>query len=822
MQESEAMQKPTAADLSRHLFSWRSPAARIASLYALVSGVWIIGSDALVHTLSPDQKTAELFSIIKGWAFVAVTAMMLWGLIQRLLVQIAASEADLRASEERTRTIYDGVNDAIFIHDAHSGEIHDVNLTACRMFGYRREDFRKLSVKDLSSGVEPFTQERAMELLSRALSENEATAEWHARRRDGRLFWTEVSARPAMIGGQTRLLVTIRDITKRRRATDEVRKLSLAVEQSPVSIVITDPRGDIEYVNPATCRLTGYTASEIIGRNPRLFKTEHTTAEEYRNIWETIASGGEWHGEFHNRKKNGELYWESASISPITDQNGKITHYLAVKEDITARKSAEEKLIRQEALLEAAGDIAHVGGWEFDPVSSVGSWSTEVARIHDLDPSYQISPERGLEFYPGESRKKIEAAVAAAVNEAKPYDLELEFISATGRRRWVRTIGRPIVENGRVVLVRGALQDITARKEAERALQESEAHYRSLFENMLNGFAFCRMEYKDGLPVDFTFLRVNAAFSSLTGLADAEGKMLTEAIPGILYTDSAFLEVFADIVRTGGSSRFETHVQALDMWLSIAVYSPMQDHFVAVFDVITERKRAEQELKESRLQLRALLDRLRKTREQERTRLSREVHDVLGQLLTGIKMDLSWIERRAARIDELELRDAMVDKISGTTELTDMMLESVQKIARDLRPSLLDNLGLPSALQAEARQFSDRTGISCVISDLPAPDELSPDCATEVFRIFQEILTNIARHSRATQVRISLTRGAGGVKLVVADNGCGISPDALKDPDSLGLLGMAERAEVLGGSVDIQGVPEAGTRVTLTIPDGVA
>lgn len=816
------MKKPIAADLSRHLFSWRSPATRIAGLYALVSGVWIIGSDSLVHSLAPDQHTAELYSIIKGWAFVAVTAMMLWGLIQRLLVQIAAAEGELRSSEERTRTIYNGVNDAILIHDAETGEILDVNLTACRMFGYQAEDLRRLEVKDLSSGEGIYTQEHAMGLMARALEENEVTAEWQARRRDGRLFWAEVSARPAVIGGETRLLVTIRDITKRRRATDEVRKLSLAVEQSPVSIIITDPRGDIEYVNPATCRQTGYAASELIGRNPRLLKTGRTSAEEYRHLWKTIAAGGNWYGEFCNRRKNGDLYWESASISPIKDQSGRIAHYLAVKENITERKAAEEKLMRQEALLEAAGDIAHVGGWEFDPVTMQGSWSAEVARIHDLPADYQITPQRGLEFYQGESRARIEAAVAAAVKDGTPYDLELEFVSASGTEKWVRTIGRPVVENGRVVQVRGALQEITERKLAERALRESEAHYRSLFDNMLNGFAYCRMEYKDGLPVDFTFLRVNAAFYKLTGLADVEGRTLTDAIPGVLYTDSAFFEHHARVVRTGESARFETHVQAMDMWLSVAVYSPVSDHFVVVFDVITERKRAEVELNESRLQLRALLGRLRKTREQERTRLSREVHDVLGQLLTGIKMDLSWLERRAIRIDELDLRDAMVEKISGTTSLTDMMLESVQKIARDLRPSLLDNIGLSSALEAEARQFADRTGITCVVTELPVPDDFSPDVSTEVFRIFQEVLTNIARHSRASEVRISLTRGPEGVKLVVSDNGCGTSPVALRDPHSLGLLGMSERAEELGGKVDIQGGPERGTRVTLTIPNEVA
>ena len=351
------MKTPNAADLSRQFLSWRSPATRIACLYGLVSGIWIITSDKAVNWLAPNHEIAALANLIKGWFFVAVTAVMLWGLVQRLLMQIAASEADLRESEEHTRTIYDGVNEAIFIHDAQTGEILDVNQTACRMFGWTREEFRNLRVEDLSSGVEPYTQENAMRVIARGIAEAGFTFEWHARRRDGRLFWTEGSARPAMIGRQARLIVTARDITKRKDAMAVVRKLSRAVEQSPVSIVITSPAGEIEYVNPATCKLTGYTAAELIGENPRLLKTNHTSPEEYRRLWDCIISGGEWHGEFRNRKKCGNLYWEATSISPITDDDGRITHFLAVKEDITERKAAEEKLMRQEALLEEAGEM---------------------------------------------------------------------------------------------------------------------------------------------------------------------------------------------------------------------------------------------------------------------------------------------------------------------------------------------------------------------------------------------------------------------------------------------------------------------------------
>ncbi|MFQ5631922.1 MAG: PAS domain S-box protein, partial [bacterium] len=144
------------------------------------------------------------------------------------------------------------------------------------------------------------------------------------------------------------------EISERKRAEDALRKLSHAVEQSPVSIIITDTEGNIEYVNPKFKEVTGYTSEEVFGKSPRILKFGETPPEEYKRLWETITSGKEWRGEFHNKKKNGELYWELASISPVTNLKGEITHFLAVKEDITERKRADEQIRNQNVLLEKA------------------------------------------------------------------------------------------------------------------------------------------------------------------------------------------------------------------------------------------------------------------------------------------------------------------------------------------------------------------------------------------------------------------------------------------------------------------------------------
>ena len=147
-----------------------------------------------------------------------------------------------------------------------------------------------------------------------------------------------------IIGGIESLV----DVTEHRRVEHELRKLSSAVEQSPSVIMITDVNGTIEYVNPRFTAVTGYTASEVIGQRPSLLKSGHTAAAEYEELWETITAGGEWRGEFLNKKKGGELYWELATILPIRDSGGRITHFLGIKEDITARKHAEQAL--QESL----------------------------------------------------------------------------------------------------------------------------------------------------------------------------------------------------------------------------------------------------------------------------------------------------------------------------------------------------------------------------------------------------------------------------------------------------------------------------------------
>ena len=231
----------------------------------------------------------------------------------------------------------------------------------------------------------------------------------------------------------------------------------------------------------------------------------------------------------------------------------------------------------------------------------------------------------------------------------------------------------------------------------------------------------------------------------------------------------------------------------------------------------SERLRAEEDLRTSGQQLRALTARLETLREDERIHISREIHDELGQKLTGLKMDLHWLENRLPQIGDEKLRAALEEKIVTAATTADETMVTVQRIAAELRPAMLDSLGLISTLRYEAKQFEGRTNIPVTINLPAGAVNLNSAVATTAYRIFQEVLTNVARHAQATKVQVMLEVSGGKLRLQVEDNGVGVSSEDLLNPRSLGLLGMKERAAMLYGSVRVEGAPGQGTIVRLEI-----
>lgn len=227
-----------------------------------------------------------------------------------------------------------------------------------------------------------------------------------------------------------------------------------------------------------------------------------------------------------------------------------------------------------------------------------------------------------------------------------------------------------------------------------------------------------------------------------------------------------------------------------------------------------ERQRAEDKLRRSLDQLRALTTYLQYVREEERTRIAREVHDELGQALTGLKLDMSWLGSKLGRSAK-----PVQQKVKTMVDHIDETIQTVRRIATELRPGILDSLGLVAAMEWQANEFHQRTGIPCVVTtsidDTVVWDQ---DITTVFFRIYQETLTNIIRHAQATRVDVRIDQPDGFLVMTVADNGRGISEEEMASSRSLGLVGMRERAMLIGGELLLTGAPGQGTTVTLKVP----
>ena len=265
------------------------------------------------------------------------------------------AENELRESREKYKNLVENINDVVYEID-NTGKITYMSPIITEISGFPdsyytgKSLFKFINEKDLEITREKFENI----IFSGMINPFEFRISDHS----DNIVWLRTSSKPVLREGKTiGIRGTAVDITKNKMADEQIRKLSRAMEQSPASVIITDRRGIIEYVNPKFTELTGYSLAEAAGKTSRLLKSGYTRKEDYENLWKVITSGGEWRGEFHNKRKDGSLYWEQASISPIKDSEENITHFLAVKEDITERKKLTDDLIEAKARAEASDKL---------------------------------------------------------------------------------------------------------------------------------------------------------------------------------------------------------------------------------------------------------------------------------------------------------------------------------------------------------------------------------------------------------------------------------------------------------------------------------
>ncbi|HXH39833.1 MAG TPA: PAS domain S-box protein, partial [Thermoanaerobaculia bacterium] len=453
--------------------------------------------------------------------------------------------------------------------------------------------------------------------------------------------------------------------------------------------------------------------------------------------------------------------------------------------------------------------------------------SVDTGEMLYISPAYEALWGRSRDSLYREPRSFTEAIHpedrqrVAAIDEGEGthgFDVEYRVVRPDASIRWIRARGFPIEdESGRVYRLAGIAEDITERRAAAEAVKQAENRIRLIIDTMPVMAWSLR---PDGI-VDF----LNQRWMDYAGLSleqyveDPTGPIHPDDIPRVIerwLVSMAAREPDEDEMRLRGAD-------GKYRWFLVRTVPLFDDqgHVVKWYGTSTDiedRKQAEEAVKTAGEQLRALSARLHSAREEEGIRIAREIHDELGAALTSLRWDLEGVKKALCEPGKPSSTGDLRARLEAILEMTDGMVNMVRRIASDLRPVVLDVLGLEEAIEWQARQFKEQTGIA-VHCDTPRDHiALNPEQSTAIFRIFQEALTNILRHAGATSVDVSMLVDARAFVLRVSDNGRGITEDEKSGQLSIGLLGMRERAYAIGGEIDVAGFGGEGTTVTVRLP----
>ncbi|MCF8459020.1 MAG: PAS domain S-box protein, partial [Bacteroidales bacterium] len=382
----------------------------------------------------------------------------------------------------------------------------------------------------------------------------------------------------------------------------QIRLLYKAIENAPSSIVITDNAGSIQYVNPEFERLTGYTPTEAYGQNPRILKSGIQDEAFYKTLWDTISNGSQWSGEIINKKKNGDLYWEQVSISPIQSENNEIQNYIAVKHDISLLKKQEEELLLREKnfsslLKNPKGYVIY--RMEFDLENDTNQVTHVSPSIEDvmgvLKEDWYNMNKWYENVHPDDYPTILEASKKSKYPPYK-FDEQFRYVHPTKGVRWlhIRSTGIEMKEgNSKLEFETGIVMDITEQKVLQEELKASEEKYYSLFTEMAEGSYLHEIIYDQSeKAIDYRILDCNPASEILLGIK--KEKAISKLATELFRTNTPpFLDIYSKVTETGEPATFEVFFEPMNKHFSISAFSPSPHKFATIFSDITKRIRSE-------------------------------------------------------------------------------------------------------------------------------------------------------------------------------------------------------------------------------------
>ena len=742
--------------------------------------------------------------------------------LNALRTQIKRLEIDLKKKargEERVRhalalqeALMETSRDAIAVTDLDL-KIIIANTSVCLKTGYSQTELLNKNIHELVAEKDFSTVQK---YYDRVIAGEATLRKVKIRRSDGKEVDFEFNSRRMDINGTPYIHSTIREVTDRKQIERDLTIFGYAMRSISEAITITDEHNTILFVNDAFLRMYGYEREELIGSSINILRVEETLppVDEVLNL--TLLSG--WHGELVNRRKDGSTFpiWLSSSV--VRDANGMLLGLIGITTDITERKWAEEALQKSEERYRTLINDQEEGIAVVDPKEYFIFVNPSGEKIFGVPPGDLVG--RNLAEFVDSQQMKLIKKETQRRSRGEKSTYEIEIKRPDGEKRCILLTGNfRFDKDGKFGGTFGEFHDITerkkaeqARKEAEAALRASEEYFREVIENSsdiiiivdrLGNFKYVSPSVERFLGFHPNELVGNSGFNFIHP-ADVP-RAIIDFGKSVVSREASIPNAFRVKHKDGSDRVLEGLGRNLLDHPSIAGF------LMNVHDV-TENRKAEAALRESRDQLRILTDRLETIREKERKYIAHEMHEEFGQILSAIKIQMSEFARKYAH------DKAFVAEVTELSGFVNTAIQSVRKISTELRPGVLDLLGLTAAIEWQASEFSKQYRMKCNV-DIPQEEIRLPERISIIlFRILQEALKNVADHAQASLVHIHLRMDEEFVTLEVEDNGKGMSEERLKHPSSIGFVQMKERALSVGGTAEIKGRKGKGTTVVIQIP----
>ena len=736
-------------------------------------------------------------------------------------------ENELKTSEEKLRTMFTSMADGVVVTDL-EGNFKDANTAVLHMFGYSsKEDIRDANGFDFIAEKD---RDLAMSDMAQLFREGLVTGRsWTFKHSSGQEFQAELST--ALLkdakGNPTDILVVMRDITERKHMEESLReseeKLRVMFSSIADGIVVTDIEGNIKDLNDAQLRLFGFSKKEgAIGRNGFDFVEDKDRLTAMKDMSLLIEKGNMVGSSWAFVDRKGNAFKADVSAALMRDSYGNPTDIICVVRDVTERKRMEEALRESEAKLRAIYNSIGDGITVTDLKGTILDQNEAGIRISGYSKKEDVIGRNGLSFISETDRDRARNDMLNVLQKGVGITTEYKLIDKDGKEFDAEVSGAVINDSeGRPAAIVNVIRNITDRKRIEEALRESEQKLRLMFEAINEGIFV--------IDLDGKVAEVNRGVEKITsyGREQLLGQSgLDYMFPG--FKDDA-MGMLQKVIALGGTQKevvvpMKTvngkviEVEAISSVLRDISGNPIG--LIGIVRDISERKKAEAKLKESREELRFYLNQLTQAQEEERKRIARELHDDTIQELITLSRQLDDLTDKKIRHDED--RRGNRKKIEESQQKVTSILQSVRRFTRDLRPSVLDDLGLVPALEWLTSDMSAQFKIPIDISIIGTEKKISPNAALAMFRVAQESLRNAGNHSKATQIQLHLKFTSKTVTLSIIDNGKGFTPpkqiSSLTKHGKLGVAGMYERAQLIGAILSIKSKLTKGTIITLEVP----